>query len=150
MEKNGQAVRRRHPLEHREELGVIQRPAVHAGAQLHAAGAETVGRLAQSLQARGFTTEAAVLYEAAPLAALPDEAAAAMRAGTLDGVLVFSPRTARIFATLVEAAGLAEACAGLEAFCISAATASALAAVSFARVAVAGVPNQQAMLELLP
>ena len=120
------------------------------GALLHAAGAETAGRLQHALQARGFRVETAVLYEAVPIAKLPAEAEEALRNGTVDGVFLFSPRSARIFATLVGDAGLAAQCAKLIACCISAATAEALSPLSFARVAVAGSPNQDAMLDLVP
>ncbi len=120
------------------------------GALLHAAGAETAGRLRQALQARGFTIETAILYEAAPVAELPEAAQRALRDGALDGVLLFSPRSAKTFAALVAAADLAPACARLDAFCISAATAAALPPLAFARVAVAGVPNQEAILALIP
>ncbi len=120
------------------------------GALLHAAGAETAGRLRQGLQARGFRIETAVLYEAVPAAKLPAEADEALRNGSVDGVFLFSPRSAKIFATLVGEAGLAAQCAKLTAFCISAATAAALSPLSFARVAVAGMPNQDAILDLVP
>lgn len=120
------------------------------GQLLHAAGAETAGRLRGALQARGFGVETIVLYEAAPLARLPAEAEAVLREGTLDGVLLFSPRSAKTFAALVAEAGLQTVTAAMEAFCISAATAAALAPLGFARVAVAGEPNQSAMLGLIP
>jgi uroporphyrinogen-III synthase len=120
-----------------------------AGALLHAAGAETAGRLRQTLQARGFHVESMVLYEAAPVASLPAIAAEALKAGTLDAVMLFSPRSARIFAGLADAAACADACARLQAFCISPATAAALSPLTFARVAVAGIPNQDAILALL-
>jgi uroporphyrinogen-III synthase len=119
------------------------------GALLHAAGMETAGRLRQALQTRGFRIETAVLYEAVSVAKLPTEAEEALRNGTVDGVFLFSPRSARIFATLVGDAGLAEQCAKLIAFCISAVTAEALSPLSFARVAVAGTPNQDAILNLV-
>jgi uroporphyrinogen-III synthase len=120
------------------------------GPLLHAAGAETAGRLSQALQARGFSVEVTVLYEAIPVTKLPDLADAVLRDGTLDGVLLFSPRSAKIFATLVTEAKLAQACERVEAYCISAATAAALTPVIFSRVSVAGVPNQDAMLALIP
>jgi len=120
------------------------------GSLLHAAGAETAGRLRQALQARGFRVETEVLYEAVPAAKLPAEAEENLRRGTLDGVLLFSPRSAKIFVSLIGEAGMADCCARLVAFCISAATAEALASLSFARVAVAGVPNQDAILDLVP
>jgi uroporphyrinogen-III synthase len=120
------------------------------GILLHAAGAETAGRLRQALVARGFRVETIVLYEALPVAALPTNSAEGLQNKTLDGVLLFSPRSAKIFATLVGTAGLASACANLVAFCISAPTAEALAPLTFARVAIAGTPNQDAILDLIP
>jgi len=120
------------------------------GILLHAAGAETAGRLRQALQARGFRVESIILYEALPAMALPPEAQEALSDGTLDGVLLFSPRSAKTFASLANQAGVAEACARLVAYCISAATAEALAPLAFARVAVAGTPNQDAILDLIP
>jgi len=120
------------------------------GALLHAAGAETAGRLSQALLARGFSVETIVLYEAVPVTRLPELADTALRDGTLDGVLLFSPRSAKIFATLVTEAKLAQACERVEAYCISAATAAALNPMIFSRVSVAGVPNQDAMLALIP
>jgi uroporphyrinogen-III synthase len=120
------------------------------GHLLHVAGAETAGRLRQGLQAHGFRVETAMLYEAVAVAKLPAEGEEALRNGSLDGVFLFSPRSAKIFASLVGDAGLAARCEKLAAFCISAATAAALSPLSFARVAVAGMPNQDAILDLLP
>ena len=120
------------------------------GALFHAAGAETAGRLRQGLEARGFSVLSEILYDAEPVNTLPPPAAEALAANALDGILVFSPRSAVIFGRLVAAAGLQAHCARLDAYCISAATAAALAPIAFARVAVAGAPNQEAMLGLLP
>jgi len=121
-----------------------------SGTLLHAAGAETAGRLAETLKAKRFKVEREVLYDAVPFTELPDNATSALRDKRLDGVLLFSPRTAKIFCSLVAASGLKEDCAPLTAFCISAATAAALGSLEFARVAVAGHPNQEAILALLP
>lgn len=120
------------------------------GKLLHAAGAETAGRIKQGLEAHGYEVEAVILYEAVPLESLAANAGEELRADRLDGVLMFSPRTARIFAALAAKSGLAEHCQRLEAFCISVATAEALSPLVFARLAVAGSPNQTAMLDLLP
>lgn len=120
------------------------------GKLLHAAGAETAGRIKQALEAHGYEVEAVILYEAVPVESLPADACEALRANMVDGVLIFSPRTARIFAELVTKTGLAEHCRRLEAFCISAATTEGLSPLPFARLSVAGSPNQAAMLDLLP
>ena len=120
------------------------------GKLFHAAGAETAGRVGETLSAAGFTVETEVLYEVAQVVSLPSVITHALRDGTLDGVLLFSPRSARIFASLVAAANLSSPCAKLTAFCISAATAAASAPLTFAHVAIASTPNQDAMLALLP
>jgi uroporphyrinogen-III synthase len=120
------------------------------GVLLHAAGAETAGRVRQALTAHGFSVETVVLYEALPVSQLPEVAQRSLLDGSLDGVLVFSPRSAKIFSALVREANLDEQCAQLVAFCISAATAEALTPLTFARLAVAGEPNQDAILDLIP
>ncbi|HXJ02846.1 MAG TPA: uroporphyrinogen-III synthase [Micropepsaceae bacterium] len=129
---------------------VVQDADPAKGILLHAAGAETAGRVRQALAARGFRVETIVLYEALPVTKLAANAEEALRDDSLDGVMLFSPRSAKTFATLVDAVGLAAHCVRLTAFCISAATAEALAPLTFARVAIAGTPNQDAILDLLP
>lgn len=120
------------------------------GKLLHASGTETAGRIKQGLEAHGYQVEAVILYEAVPLESLPADAGEELRADRLDGVLMFSPRSARIFAALAAKNDLAEHCQRLEALCISVQTAEALSPLVFARLAVAGSPNQAAMLDLLP
>jgi uroporphyrinogen-III synthase len=120
------------------------------GTLLHAAGTETAGRVRQALQAHGFRVETEILYEARPAEVLPEIAADCLRVDTLDGVLLFSPRSAKTFAALVNTAGLSAHSANLVAFCISAATAEGLSGLSFSRVAIAGAPNQDAILALIP
>jgi uroporphyrinogen-III synthase len=120
------------------------------GTLLHAAGTETAGRVRQALQAHGFRVETEILYEAKPAEVLPATAADNLRADALDGVLLFSPRSAKTFAALVNTAGLSAHCGRLVAFCISAATAEGLSGLNFSRVAIAGAPNQDAILDLIP
>ncbi len=60
-----------------------------------------------------------VAYEARPVRSLPKPCAAVLSAGTADGVILFSPRTARIWSALVDAAGLGSAAARLVHYCLS-------------------------------
>ena len=128
---------------------VAQWSAPEKGALLHAAGTETAGNLRQTLEASGFRVEAPILYEAVATTTLPIETVIALQNGTLDGVLLYSPRSAKIFATLVHRARLHDNCKPLTAFCISGATAGALMPLECARVRVATEPNQEAVLALL-
>jgi uroporphyrinogen-III synthase len=119
-----------------------------AGLLFHAAGSETTGRLRQRLEASGFSVESEIVYAADPVPALPAAAVAALSSDILDGVFAFSPRSARILVDLVTKAELAPRCARLDACCLSAAVAEALAPLAFARVLVAGAANETAMLDL--
>ncbi len=121
------------------------------GALLHAAGSVTAGNPAGELPGDlgGFEVRRAVLYRAEPAAALSGPAQAALAAGDLDVVLLYSPRTAATFARLVTAAGLSDACRGLAALCLSPAVAEALTGLDFRRVEVAPRPEEAALLALL-
>ena len=121
----------------------------NTGALLHAAGAETKGQLAETLLARGFDVRTEVLYDAIAAPELPAEALLALEAGELDAVLLFSPRSARIFADCVVKASAAEKCATLSAFCISEAAVKGLAPLVFRALHVATRPDQETLLALL-
>ena len=72
-----------------------------------------------------------------------------IEAGTLDGVLLFSPRTAALFAELVTDAGLSEACREMSAYCLSPAVAEKAQSVTWRDVVVAAESNQEALLRAL-
>ena len=120
-----------------------------AGALFHAAGAETKGDLAAQLSAAGFTVQSEVLYEAVPASALPADAESALARGEADAVMLYSPKSARIFAGCLARAGLADAARGLTVLCISKAAAAPLAALQFRAVRVAAHPDQSGLFALL-
>jgi len=128
---------------------VRARLAPSQGALLHAAGSDRAGDLAALLAPDGFTVWRAVLYRAHPVTKLPATAEAALREGTLDAALLYSPRTAGTFVRLVCAAGLAPSCARLAAICLSDAVAAAVRALPWRRVAVAGAPTEAALFAAL-
>lgn len=112
---------------------------------LHVCGRDAPATLADSLTLKGFTVRRAPLYTIEPATQLPRDAQVALRDKLLDGAMFFSPRSACIFRALAD--GLPTD--GLTAFCISQASAQALAPMAFARTLVAQRPNQAAMLALL-
>ena len=119
------------------------------GALFHAAGAETRGRLAETLSAQGFVIRSEVLYDAVAAKALPPTVQAALAQGAVDAALFFSPRTAQIFADIAVREGLSDSCLTLGALCISRATADELQSLSFRQVQTASRPDQNALLALL-
>ena len=119
------------------------------GPLLHASGADGGGRLAKMLHDSGFTVRTEYLYKVESVAKLPAIARDALTGGSLDAVLVFSPRGARTFANCVEGAGLAIAASDLVGVCISEAAATALAPLVLREIRVAAQPNQSSLLNCL-
>lgn len=119
-----------------------------AGALLHPAGRDVAGALSARLESAGYNLRRAVLYDALSARAFSSATNALLRAGTLDAVLLYSPRTAETFTRLVVQAGLAPACETLAAFCLSPAVASA-ACLPWRAVHTAEAPNQEAMLAMI-
>lgn len=122
------------------------------GPLLYVSGAISAGDLASKLEASGFEVDRVVAYEARPVAALPGHCATALAAGKADGILLFSPRSARIWATLVAAADLAPAAAHLIHYCLSENVAGAVRNTLGTDVTlqVASLPDEAALLEIIP
>jgi uroporphyrinogen-III synthase len=119
------------------------------GRLVHAAGSEVAGDLAAALRRRGFDIARETLYEARPAGALDPAALHALRAGSVDFALFFSPRTAAIFARLAAAAAVAECCGTIAALSISAAADASLGRLPWRERRVAARPTEAALLEAL-
>lgn len=115
------------------------------GSVLHAAGAERAFDMEGALAPHGITVETLVVYRANPLP-LTGEAARALREGSVEAVLLTSPRIARLFAeawTALDTHG-APRCLAL-----SPAVAEALHAAPKLMAEVAVEPNETALLDLV-
>ncbi len=118
------------------------------GVVLHARGRHTRGDIAGKLRRQGFDAREVIVYEAIATPELSLRARKAITSHALDGIVFLSPRTAQIFAVLVNNAGLTPALAGLDAYCLSDAVAAPLAGLSM-NDAIAGQPSLSALLDLL-
>ncbi|HBC55370.1 MAG TPA: uroporphyrinogen-III synthase [Alphaproteobacteria bacterium] len=118
------------------------------GILFHAAGSTLAGDLKALLEAEGFTIFRTAIYHARTATALSDTAADLIAAGGLDGVLLYSPRTARTFVRLLRDAGLEEHCRTISAYCLSRAVADAIAGLPWHAVHVAAQPTQADLLRL--
>ena len=110
------------------------------------------GDLKAKLEDNGFSCTRLPLYEAEPARKLSPQAAEEVRAGTADGVLLFSPRTARVWAKCLAAAELTTAASSLTHCCLSTAVAEALAeslepGAKLKYVTVAPEPNEDSLLK---
>jgi len=116
------------------------------GPILYLSGAQTAGDLQGLLEKGGFDVDRVVLYDAVPAADL-GEASDALRRGWADAVLLYSPRSARIWCDLVTGLGLIEAAARPHYLCLSRNVAAALPAGW--HNSIAATPDEGAMLALL-
>jgi uroporphyrinogen-III synthase len=119
------------------------------GPLLHASGVEGENRLAMALSASGYTVRTEYLYEVRAATELTAKVREALTAGLLDAVLLFSPRSARIFADCVDKANLTTAARRLIGVCISEAAAAELAPLALQEIRIAKLPNLESMLDSL-
>jgi len=126
---------------------ILDQRASFRGLVLHAGAAEPAGDLAAALQRGGVGARLCPVYATVasdpPIAAF---AALSARPVELDAVLVHSPAAARRLAGFTE---LHRAAQHLHAFCISAAAGEPLHNLNFRRVAVAPLPNETSLLNLI-
>lgn len=103
------------------------------------------GDLGNALEKAGFEISLFEVYEARALPHLSDEVVSAIRKGSLDGVLLYSARTARLFVDLIDIHDLGQAASGLTYFCLSQAVASVIGKRDYPLV-VADRPNEASLL----
>jgi uroporphyrinogen-III synthase len=119
------------------------------GVLLVATGRERPDEIEIKLATAGFTLRVEELYEASDIPQLSPEAARALANDEVDAVMLFSPRSARLFASQIQSAKLERNCACVLALCISEAAAAALSLLHFAGCRIAARPDRDAMLQLL-
>jgi uroporphyrinogen-III synthase len=113
------------------------------GPVLYLSGSETTGDLEGKLKAQGFSVSRVIVYDAAPCAV--DNLADVMR--EVDGVLLYSPRTAKLWVAQVTKAGCVEKTRALPHYCLSANVAANLPQ-GWAKH-VSKTPDENGMLTLL-
>ncbi len=116
------------------------------GVLLHAAGSVSAGDLAAMLEPKGFKVWREMLYEAKAAASLPQTATEAIGGGGIDGVVLYSPRSAGLFRNLVAAADLERALPDLILFALSE-NVRAAAGSGWGECIVAAHPDQESLLE---
>jgi uroporphyrinogen-III synthase len=112
-------------------------------------GAEKVAfDLKGALEEDGFELRRAILYRSHAIDTLPEEVVSELKSGTIAGVLLLSPRTARTFVRLAAAQGLVTEARGLVCYCLSKAIAEAVTPLEFA-VRVPTFAREEDLLALL-
>jgi uroporphyrinogen-III synthase len=119
------------------------------GKLLHIAGSSVAGDLKGLLEKDGFDFDRVVLYRADKVTKFSDALKADIKAGKIDGALLYSPRTADTFAQLIEQADLKNDIKNMFAYGLSAAVASKIEHLAFKDIKIAATPDQEALLTII-
>jgi uroporphyrinogen-III synthase len=119
------------------------------GALLHLSGADVRPELGEGLAAAGFVLRRQVVYEARAARTLSPAAVAAIGRREIAAVLLFSPRTARIFVELIARHELQGHLGAAAAICLSTAVAQPCRALAWRAIYLAARPTPEALLEAL-
>jgi len=120
-----------------------------AGPLVYPAARDRAGWLADALTARGYDVNIIEAYRAEIAPRFDEAVRDALMTGGVDGVLLYSRRTANAFAQLATAAALGDRLAGVDYFVLSREVAEGLAALP-GRVHVATRPDEDSLAALIP
>jgi uroporphyrinogen-III synthase len=120
-----------------------------AGLLMHLAGDTLAGDLMGELELQGFRVVQPVVYRMRPAAALSEDTVEQLAMGEIEGVILMSPQTATIYATLMRKQGLASVARGLTHFCLSQAVARRLQPLGAVSTEIAEAPRLEEVLALI-
>ena len=120
------------------------------GTLLYVTGSKIAGDLAGLLVQDDFKVIRTVLYDAIAVSVLPQTLIEAVKAGQVDGVILMSPRVAKIWGARLLDASLGQTFAKLRYYCLSYAVKEALKTglkVVDEQISIADQPTQKALIE---
>lgn len=112
-------------------------------------GDVVAGDVAGALEQYGYRVETALVYRMEAAGELSESTRDAIADGTIDAVLLMSPRTAAIYVRLMTRHRLGYGAAQIMHLCLSDAVAGALAPLGRVPIAVADTPSLAAMMALV-
>jgi len=120
-----------------------------AGLLLHLAGDTLAGDLRGALEEHGFRVLQPQVYRMLAATVLSEDTVEQLAMGEIDGVILLSPRTTQVYATLMRKQGLATVAHGLAHFCLSAEVARRLEPLGKVRTQIAEAPRLEEVLALI-
>ena len=119
------------------------------GKLLYVSGEEVASDFPKHLIGRGFTLERAILYRALPANDFSEGTIKSLQNNEIDFILLFSPRTAKIFVKLIVKIGLNEFCSTISAVCLSRSVACEVDQLHWHKMVIAKTPNHVSMIAAL-
>lgn len=120
-----------------------------AGLVVYLAGDTLASDLKGELEASGFRVRQSVVYRMRPAQWLAEETVEQLATHEIEGVVLMSPRTADVYATLIVKHGLAKEIRFMPHFCLSPAVARRLEPLGPVRTVVAEAPGLEVLLALI-
>jgi uroporphyrinogen-III synthase len=121
-----------------------------AGLLMHIAGDRLAVDLAGDLEAQGFRVLEVVVYRTVAARTFSSDTLDQLAMGEIEGVILLSPHTAAVYASLIKKYGLIDYVKGLTHFCLSQAVAKRLEPLGEVGVAVAAEPSLREVLATIP
>lgn len=118
-----------------------------AGTLLYPAAVDRAGNWTERLIAAGHALSLVEIYRMDPVARLPDSVVDDLHQRRIDGVLLYSPRTAETFSRLVAGLDPQPPVSHLPIYALSPNVAAAL---TFGATSIAGKPTDDALLAMIP
>ncbi|MHA1560153.1 MAG: uroporphyrinogen-III synthase [Alphaproteobacteria bacterium] len=120
------------------------------GPILYPAAEERSSSLETRLRAGGFKVDTAIAYRMRAAKGFAPEILGALESGLLEGVLLYSKRSASIFLSLIDRDGLADGLRKLRVFAMSDSVANVFSGRAVERVDIAQSPQEEVVFSLLP
>ncbi len=120
-----------------------------AGFLLYLAGDRLAFDLPVALEQHGFRVMQPVVYRMEAATELSDDVRDQIAMGEIDGVMLFSPRSAEVYLALLRKHGLSRFATRMTHYCLSAAVAARLRGLGAIRCEVAAGPRLEEMLALI-
>jgi uroporphyrinogen-III synthase len=134
-----------------DDLVRLMKAQLAAGTRvLYLAGEDRSGDLAGALAPDGVDVATRVVYRAIAVPEFPAEVRDALAAGSIEGVLHFSRRTAGIYLACAAAAGVSGRALAPVHYCLSQQVAAPLAPAGAGRILVADEPTEAALIGSVP
>jgi uroporphyrinogen-III synthase len=124
---------------------IINRLSGGDGPLLHVAGTRVAGDLSGVLSRTGFDVRREVLYRASFISSFSSQFVQELEVGNIDGVTLFSPRTASAFVELAKKSNVTNL-NSVTAYCLSQAVAEKALDISWKNIIVAETPDQASLL----
>ena len=119
------------------------------GELLHCTGTKVAGDLGGLLESSGYSYRRECLYDAKKVRHFNPSTIAGFKSGQIEGVLLYSPRTAAIFVDLIHQTQLAPLMKQVVAYCLSANVQKKITGLAWKECRVAAIPEQDALVSLI-